>query len=171
MTGLTKIKRFSIPADPSSLIDGRTGAPKRVPPKVRKAVRLLLEGSATTITAAAGQVGMHPDSLSRAFRQPHVKLYIDERTRALLDSGKTIAAARLMELVRAQSEHVSLDASKLALSINGIKPAEHGVNISINNNVTPGYIIDLRNPRDALPSEHPLTNNPKVILHEDRDED
>ena len=171
MTGLTKITRFSIPADPSSLIDGRTGKRKRVTRKVARAIGLMLEGRATTYTAAAGQVDMHPDSLSRALKQPHVKRHLDERTQALLDFGKTIAAGRLMQLINAESEHVSLDAAKLTLGISGIRPADNGVNISINNNVTPGYIIDLRNPRDALPSEHPLTNNPKVILHEDRDED
>ena len=167
MSALAKISRLPVPADPS-MIDGRTGKLKRVPPKVRKAVRLLLEGSATKIKAAADQVGLHPDSLSRAFRAPHVKLYVDERTRALLDSGKTIAAARLMELLHASSDHVSLDASRLALSINGIKPAEHGVNISINNNVSPGYIIDLRNPRDALPPDHHLSKQfPKEISHDE----
>ena len=169
MTGLAKISRLPGPADPSSLIDGRTGKKKRVTRKVAKAIGLMLEGVTPTLTGAAGQVDMHPDSLSRALKQPHVKIYLDDRTRALLDSGKTIAAGRLMQLINAESEHVSLDATKLTLGINGIKPTEHGVNISINNNVTPGYIIDLRNPRDDLPPDHPLSNHRKVIPHDEND--
>lgn len=58
------------------------------------------------------------------------------------------ASRRLEELLDASSEHVSLDASKHVLAIGGIKPIEQGTNINITNNIAPGYVIDMRDPRD-----------------------
>ena len=62
---------------------------------------------------------------------------------SLLLKGKLRAAHRLVELVDAGSEHVALDASKHTLAIGGIKPAENGVNINVNNSLIAGYVVDL----------------------------
>jgi hypothetical protein len=52
------------------------------------------------------------------------------------------ASARLLELVDASSEHVSLDASKHVLAIEGIRPPDQG-QVSVNVGVSVGYVIDL----------------------------
>ena len=134
------------PAEPPAereLIDRRTGQPRRVTAKMRKAVRLLLDGSCRTLKAASERVGVHPDYLSRALRQPHVLQYVDEQARASLAAGKMLAMSRLLQLIHAESEHVSFDASAHALAIAGIRPVGDptvALNVSL---AAPGYCIDL----------------------------
>ena len=126
-------------------IDRRTGRPKRISRAVRKAIDLLLTGAVTTQQAAAERVGLNDKHLSRAFKQPHVRDHIDDRTRAYLSEGKLVAGARLLELVRANSEHVSFDASRHVLAISNIRPPDappSALNVSINN-IAPGYVVDL----------------------------
>src|SRR5918994_7085287 len=125
--------------------------------KVKKVVSLLLNGDVNTLKAAAERARMHPDYLSRALRQAHVVLFIDAEARARLAAGKLAATSRLLELLHAQSEHVSFDAAKHTLAVNGIRP-EPDQNLAINLNVSPGYCIDLAtDPREALAANHPRT--------------
>ena len=155
MSGL--LPRKSLPPDERGLVDRRTGQPRRVTPKMRKAVRLLLDGSCRTLKAAAERVGVSAEYLSRALRQPHVLQYVDEQARVQLATGKMLASARLLELIHAQSEHVSFDASAHALAIAGIRPVGDpavALNVSL---VSPGYVLDLQtDPREALAANHPL---------------
>lgn len=69
-------------------------------------------------------------------------LFIERRTRETIANGTLRASARLVELLDASSEHVSLDASKHLLAIEGIKPAA-APTTNVNLNVTCGYVIDL----------------------------
>jgi hypothetical protein len=98
-------------ANLDAFIDKRSGKPRRITAKVKKAVRLLNTGECTTLKAAAERAGLHPYHLSRAFKLPHVQLYIDESTRDTLATGKMLGAARLLELIHSKSDHVSFDAS------------------------------------------------------------
>jgi hypothetical protein len=91
-------------------------------------------------------VNLDERHLSRAFKQPHVRDHIEDRTRSFLSEGKLVAGARLLELVHAKSEHVSLDAARHLLAVNGIAPPTDGggLNININNNsVVAGYVVDM----------------------------
>ena len=148
MSGL--LPRKSLAPDERGLVDRRTGQPRRVTPKVRRAVRLLLDGSCRTLKAAAERVGVSPEYISRALRQPHVLNFVDEQARAQLATGKMLATSRLLELIHAQSEHVSFDASAHALAIAGIRPVGDpsiALNVSLG---APGYCIDLvSDPREA----------------------
>ena len=154
MAGLAKVSLPPVPAGDSSLIDRRNGKPKRITPKVRKAVRLLLDGSCRTLKAAAEQVGVSAEYISRALRQPHVLAYVDEQARARLAAGKMLATSRLLELIHATSEHVSFDAASHALAINGIRPVGDSPIVSVS--VSPGYCIDvISDPREALAANHP----------------
>jgi hypothetical protein len=56
--------------------------------------------------------------------------------------GVLRASKRVMELVDAESEHVSLDASKHVLAIEGIKPRADA-QVSVNIDIKAGYVIDL----------------------------
>ena len=91
----------------------------------------------TTLKAAAEKAKVHPDYLSRSFRQPHVALFIDAEAKARLATGKLAATSRLLQLLHAESEHVSFDAAKHTLAVNGIRP-EPDQNLAINLNVSPG---------------------------------
>jgi hypothetical protein len=55
---------------------------------------------------------MNESYLSEALRKPHVRMFVERRTRETIANGSLRASARLVELLDASSEHVSLDASK-----------------------------------------------------------
>lgn len=167
MAGLAKVFALPVPAGDLTLIDRRSGKPKRITAKVKKAVSLLLNGDVTTLKAAAERAKVHPDYLSRSFHKPHVALFIDAEARARLATGKLAATSRLLQLLHAQSEHVSFDAAKHTLAVNGIRP-EPDQNLAINLNVSPGYCIDvISDPREALAANHPLAQLRTIEGHGD----
>lgn len=146
MAGLKRETSLAATVDPRA-IDRRSGKPKRVPKKLKEVIRLLLDGTCKTVKAAGERAGLTSESyLSVALRQPHVLAYIDERTRGTLAEGKTIAAARLLNLIHSKSDHVSFDAAAHVLGINNIAPPAANAPM-VNVNVNPGYIISMIDPR------------------------
>lgn len=140
---------------------------ERIPPRIAKAVRLLLSGECKTQKAAAERAGLNATYLCEALSKPKIQVFIARETRRTITNGTMRAGARLIELVDAASEHVSLDASKHILAIDGIKPVETGTNISIINNVAPGYVIDMRDPRDARQVEAAAVSNTPLTVDKD----
>ncbi len=144
------LPRKSLPPDKRELVDRRTGQPKRVSAKLRKAIALLNDGEVRTLRAAAVRVGIHPDYLSRALKAPHVRAFVDERVNGSLYAAKSVAASRAIDLMFSQSEHVCLDATELILGVNGIRAVGNpavSLNVSL---AAPGYCIDLvSDPREA----------------------
>ena len=124
---------------------------RRVSPRLAEVVRLLLTGECKTQRAAAKRVGMNVTHLSEALRKPHVRVFIERRTRETIANGTLRASARLLELIDASSEHVSLDASKHMLALNGYQPPA-GPTTLVNINVSAGYVIDLSDdpPKKAI---------------------
>jgi hypothetical protein len=88
------------------------------------------------------RVGMNASHVSEQLKKPHVRVFIERRTRETLADGSLRASARLVELLDASSEHVSLDASKHMLALNGHQPPS-GPSTLVNINVQAGYVIDL----------------------------
>jgi hypothetical protein len=114
---------------------------RRVSKRIAEVVRLLLTGECKTQKAAAERVGMNVTYLSEALKKPHIRVFIERRTRETIANGSLRASARLVELLDASSEHVSLDASKHLLAIEGIKPAAEPI-ANVNFNVrSAGYVI------------------------------
>jgi hypothetical protein len=144
MTALQRITETPPVIPEHALIDKRTGKPKRVPRKVANAIRLIETGEVTTIKAAAERVGLSREHLSISLGKPHIQVFLAQRARQTIGAGVLRAAVRAVELIDASSEHVSLDASRGVLAIEGIKPAEAS-QVSVNVNVSPGYVIDLSN--------------------------
>jgi hypothetical protein len=122
--------------------DAKPPRERRVPPRIAEVVRLLLTGECKTQKAAAERVGMNVTYLSEALKKPHVRVFIERRTRETIANGTLRASARLVELLDAESEHVSLDATKHMLAIEGIKPAAEPTT-NVNLNVRAGYVIML----------------------------
>lgn len=85
---------------------------------------------------------MNYTHLCEALKKPHVRVFIERCVRETIASGTMRAGARLIELVDAGSEHVSLDASKHMLAIAGIKPAADA-QVSVNIDLKAGFVIDL----------------------------
>lgn len=149
------------PAERSAVAPRRqTDKPKRIPPKIRKAVNLLETGECKTQRAAAQRIGVSDAYLCVQLKKPHVQAFIAQRRAENLARGTLRASARIAGLVDADSEHVALHASRLLLETSGdLKTGERGVNININNNIAAGYVIDLSaglNPQSAADEAKPL---------------
>lgn len=121
---------------------------RRLSPRVRRAIEALVTGECKTQKDAAALAGMSAEWLCTQLKKPEAEVFYEERSRQTIARAKMRASRRLEELLDASSEHVSLDASKHVLAIGGIKPIEQGTNINITNNIAPGYVIDMRDPRD-----------------------
>lgn len=109
--------------------------------RLRKVIDLLVSGECKTQKAACVRVNMHPDHVCRELKKPQVQAFIARRTRETISAGTMRASARLVELLDAASEHVSLDASKHVLAIEGIRPPDQG-QVSVNVGVSVGYVVD-----------------------------
>jgi hypothetical protein len=122
--------------------DAKPTRERRVSRRLAEAIRLLLTGECKTHKAAAERVGLNYTHLCEALRKPHVRVFIERRTRETISDGTLRASARLLELIDASSEHVSLDASKHMLALNGHQPPA-GPGTQVNINFRAGWVIDL----------------------------
>jgi hypothetical protein len=91
---------------------------------------------------AAKLSGISEFHLSRELKKPAIQAFIARKSRENIQLGVLRASARINELVDANSEHVSLDASKHVLAIEGIRPPDQA-QANVNVNVSVGYVIDL----------------------------
>lgn len=114
----------------------------RISKRLREVIHLLASGECKTIKAAAARTNMHPNYLYGAIKKPEVRVFMERETRQTVALGMMRAGNRLVELVDAGSEHVSLDASKHMLAIAGIKPAADA-QVSVNIDLKAGFVIDL----------------------------
>lgn len=125
---------------------------KRIPPKISQIVDWLLTGACKNQQAACERANLDPSYVSRELRKVHVQAFIARRTRETIDAGTMRAAARLVELCDATSEHVSLDASKHTLAIKGIRPPDQG-QVSVSVGVSVGYVLKLKHvDEDMVPT-------------------
>jgi hypothetical protein len=137
MSALAPIEHASAPAAQ------QTVKPPRISARIRRVAELVTSGECATVKAACERVGIHPDYAYRELKKPQVQVFIEQRARQTIAAGTMRASARLLGLIDASSEHVSLDATKHVLGIANIRPPESGVNLNINNNIQVGYVIDL----------------------------
>lgn len=141
----TEISTSSAPAPPKPVKE------KRIPPKISQIIDWLLTGACKNQQAACDRINLDPSYVSRELRKVHVQAFIARRTRETIDAGTMRAASRLVELIDANSEHVSLDATKHTLAINNIRPPDQG-QVSVNVGVSIGYVVKLKHVSDDGPS-------------------
>lgn len=121
---------------------------RRIPKRIRDAVRLLLTGECKTQKAAAERVGMNAGHLSEQLRKPNVLAHIEHETRVALSRSQAPAAATLIRLAtEASSEHVQKDAAIHLLNMAGHKPRQDA-QVSVNVEIKAGYVLDLREDTD-----------------------
>jgi len=124
------------PLKPTQALNAR-GKPRQrsrngiISPKIEQAIDALAQAAVRkqpiTLAEAAERVGLRRESLSRALRRGEVAARAQSRVRELIGGqGLILAGARLVELIRSDSDYVSLDAAKHTLAIAGIKPREQG---------------------------------------------
>lgn len=133
----------------TDLIHKGTGKPLRIPKRIKDAILNILSGKAKNATIAAEQVGLSREHLYRMLSRAHVQVFIADERRKTIAQASLRAAGRLTELIDAESEHVSLQASQHVLAIEGISPPSERHGVQVNVNVTPGYIVKLRHAADA----------------------
>jgi hypothetical protein len=117
---------------------------RRISKRVAEVVRLIVVGECKTTKAAAERAGMNYTHVCETLKKPHVRVFIDRRVRETIANGTMRATARLIELMDSASDHVSLDAVKHELALNGHQPPSGpaaNVNISV---MQAGYVIDCR---------------------------
>jgi lambda repressor-like predicted transcriptional regulator len=114
-------------------------------PRISKRMRKVLTALATkgmTQREAAKQAGMSETYLSTALRKPEIQMFVARAIRQNVAIGALRASSRIVDLIDAGSEHVSLDASKHILAIEGVKPRQDAqVNVNIEQKA--GYVIVL----------------------------
>jgi hypothetical protein len=134
----------------------------RVSPKVRRAIEAMASGEAKTQQAAAEMAGMTPRALSQALKRPAVDAYRVEMAKHTLRTAVPRAARRMVDLMDQDSNQlVALRASTFTLAAGAaIMPPQTAPNIHINNNVSVGYVLDLRSDeqiaRDAAAGRGPV---------------
>jgi hypothetical protein len=131
---------------------------RRVSPRVRHAIDLLLTGQCRLKKDAAARAKLTPERLSRAMKESHVLEYIAQQTRVLLTQSQAPAAATMLRLLdEAKSEHVMKDVAIHLLGISGHKvAADPSTNINLNVQAA-GYVILLT---DDPPKTIDVTPNP-----------
>jgi hypothetical protein len=83
---------------------------------IRNAIDALTSGGAKTITEAAEQQGVTREYLSRELSKPHIAECLRQKAARVVAIAAGRASARMGELIDADSEHVSLDASVRTLA-------------------------------------------------------
>lgn len=140
---------------PTTTQDPKPARKGRISKRLAKAIQLIITGACSTQKAAAERAGLNESYFSEALQKPHVQVFVARQTRSTIASGQMRAGARLISLIDAGSEHVSLDASKHVLGIAGIKPdADAAVNVNID--LRAGWILDL--------SERPSESQPRPMV-------
>ena len=136
------------------------------PARISKRMQKVLTALATkhmTQRDAAKLVGMSETYLSAALRKPEIGAFIARKSRENIQIGVLRASARINELVDASSEHVSLDASKHVLAIEGIRPPDQG-QVNVNVGVSVGYVIDLSG---SAPQQSVTTIDARLTQHDE----
>lgn len=136
--------------------------PLRISKRLSDAIRLLARGECKTVKAASERVGMNYTHLCEALRKPAIEAFIAREAAGNISRGVLRASARYVELIEADSEHVAARVSERFLEHGGIiKPQSGGnsVNVSINNNIAAGYVVDL-----AGDANHAITAEPAKPL-------
>lgn len=120
----------------------RPAKSKPISPKVREAIDAMVRGDAKTITAAAENVGITREHLSRELSKPHIAAFLHDKVVRNLAVGKARAGAVKLSLLESENAMVQDRASSFVLGLAGIAPsAQPSVNVNVN--IRAGYVIDL----------------------------
>lgn len=117
----------------------------RIPPKIRKAIRLLVSGECKTQSAAAARAEMSPTYLCEQLAKPKIQAFIARETRRAIQNGTMRATARLIELLDAKSDPTAAQVAQRILTDQGILKSDQR-DMNVNVAVSAGFVVDLSNP-------------------------
>ena len=144
--------------------DQQAPQPKRER-RISKRMRKVLADLATkgiTQREAARRHGMNETHLSRELRKPQIQVFIAQKARETIATAPLRAAARILELVDAESEHVSLQASDRILTSEGILKSDQR-SVSVNVGIQAGFVLDLRDDAPQLTPQQPTIEAKPLI--------
>lgn len=129
----------------------------RISGRLRKAIDLIESGECATQKAAAVRAGLNEAYLSRALKKVEIQAFIAQRRSQNVAVAALRGSRRLVQLIDAESEHVSAKMVERVLETTGDLKSGSGpsVNVNISNNIAPGYVIDMApwQPIDVTPAE------------------
>jgi hypothetical protein len=139
----------------------------RVTAKVKRACELFARGEVKHIKDAAEKVGMHHDSLSRAFSKPHVIEHMRQRALRTISLAAGRAAEVKAELLDCGDSMARDRASTFVLGTAGIGPATAPA-LAVDPERRAGYVIILTSddPRHTVRIVSPQPIEPETIEHE-----
>ncbi|MBP1092978.1 hypothetical protein [Bradyrhizobium diazoefficiens] len=127
-----------------------TEKPKPISKKVRTAIDAMVRGDVKTITAAAEEVGITREHLSRELSKPHISEFMHQKVLRHLAVAKMRAGAVKAELLDSDNAMVQDRSSTFILGLAGIQPSQQP-SVNVNIDVRAGYVIDLSEPGDERP--------------------
>ena len=138
----------------------------RISAKVKTAIDLIVfDGQKRD--QAADAVGLHRDSLRKAFKRPDVLAYLREQKQVLREGAgaQTIAVAeRLMH--ESASDHVRLDAAKWIADVNGDGPVHRGEVTHRYEGTVPGLRIIFTSPEPSDAAMVDVTPAPRARIEQ-----
>jgi hypothetical protein len=95
---------------------------RRISPKVRVAIDVMVDGTAKTVTEAAEKPGLSREHLSRELSKPHVTEHLRQKIKRSLAVGAARAGVTKLALLDSPNEMVRDRASSYILGLLGIVP-------------------------------------------------
>jgi hypothetical protein len=144
------MQELAIPAEqrPTRRKPTDKGNKQRVSKKILQAIELLATGECKTQRAAAERVNITHEWLCKQLAKDNIRTILKQRMSATILTAGPRAAARMVELIDAESEKVSREAAAFILGVEGVAPSKD-TSITINNNSISGYIIEIVRPDEA----------------------
>ena len=144
---MTNIDLPALAAAGSAAAQEQTERKRPIAKKIRVAIEAITSGEVKTITDAAEKAGITREHLSRELSKPHVAEFLRQKAARVVAIAAGRASARLVELIDADSEHVSAEMTKHTLAVAAIKPASDGnINLNLGDVPRAGYVIILSEP-------------------------
>lgn len=119
--------------------------PPRISKQVRRACELLADGECKTVKAAAARAGVSREWLGKMLQRSHVRAFLAREASQTIASAVPRAANRLIELIGADSEHVSAKVAERILTSEGILKADQS-SVAVSVDVRAGFVIDIGEP-------------------------
>ena len=145
----TRIDRGNPPGMQSTAVATKSASDPVKPVKEKRISKRMQQALSHLATKGVNQreaaklAGISEYHLSRDLKKPQIQAFIARKSRETIALGVLRASNRVIELVDAASEHVSLDASKHVLAIEGIRPPDQG-QVNVNVGVSVGYVVKLK---------------------------
>lgn len=123
----------------------QTGKRERIPPRIAKAVKLLVSGECKTQKAAAERSGITATHLCEMLTRAKIQAFVARETRRAIQNGTMQATATLIRLLDAKSDPTAAQVAQRILTDQGILKADqtHTTNVDVR---VAGYIINLADP-------------------------